>query len=216
MNNADTAALLTSAAFASWLWYSSPTRSLSTPGWLAFFCVVCFRDEIRWTLEESLPWLSPLNTICIIAPCLFLCIIFRRLLGRRSTTHHGAVHKTIEQDGSGCVLQPLLFPARTTHTRFFPQKHSFSYSYLLVGIPVGWRGALRSYLAVDLPLDCPLSWRGLSRSWFSVNADDYLERGSEKLGLQGKLHSYLKSQVGRFSLLSCSMLKTCCPGRSHR
>ncbi|KAL8649081.1 MAG: hypothetical protein Q9226_005729 [Calogaya cf. arnoldii] len=32
------------------------------------------------------------------------------------------------------------------------------------------------------------------RSWFSVNADDYLERGSESLGLQGKLRSYLRNQ----------------------
>ncbi|CAL8577600.1 hypothetical protein XPA_003424 [Xanthoria parietina] len=194
MNNADTAALLTSAAFASWLWYSSPTRSLSTPCWLAFFCVICFKDEIRWTLEESVPWLSPLKATVIIILCLFFYTLGSRLFGKRSTTHHGAAHKTTEQDGSECALRPLFFPARTTHSRFFPQKHSFSYSYLLVGIPVGWRGALRSYLTVDLPHDSPASSTVFSRSWFSVDADDYLERGSEGLGLQGKLHSYLQSQ----------------------
>lgn len=216
MNNADTAALLTSAAFAGWLWYSSPTRSLSTPCWLAFFSVICFKDEIRWTLEESVPWLSPLNATGIIVLCLFFYILGSRLFGRRSTTHHGAADKTPEQDGSECALRPLFFPARTTHSRFFPQKHSFSYSYLLVGIPVGWRGALRSYLTVDLPYDSPASSTVFSRSWFSVDADDYLERGSESLGLQGKLHSYLESQVGQFSLPSCTVLKTCRSGRSHR
>ncbi|KAL9000549.1 MAG: hypothetical protein Q9169_000842 [Polycauliona sp. 2 TL-2023] len=34
----------------------------------------------------------------------------------------------------------------------------------------------------------------MTRSWFSVNADDYLERGSDSQGLQEKLRSYLKSQ----------------------
>ncbi|KAL8852252.1 MAG: hypothetical protein Q9221_002854 [Calogaya cf. arnoldii] len=194
MNNADAAALLTCATFASGLWYLSPTRSLFTPGWLAFFCLVRFKDEIRWSLEESVPWLSPLKIVCIIALCLFIYIVSSNFFGGRSATHSGPLHENIEQDDSEYLLKPLLFPARTTHTRFFPQKHSFSYSYLLVGVPVGWRGALRSYLAVDLPFDSSPSWTGFMNSWFSVNADDYLERGSESLGLQGKLHSYLRSQ----------------------
>lgn len=216
MNNADTAALLTSAAFAGWLWYSSPTRSLSTACWLAFFSVICFKDEIRWTLEESVPWLSPLKATGIILLCLFFYMIGSHLFSRRSTTQHGDAHNTTEQDGNKCALRPLFFPARTTHSRFFPQKHSFSYSYLLVGIPIGCRGALRSYLTVDLPHDSPASSTLFSRSWFSVDADDYLERGSESLGLQGKLHSYLKSQVGPFLLLSYTVLRTCRSGRRHQ
>ena len=45
--------------------------------------------------------------------------------------------------------RPLFFPSRTTQTRLFPKSHSFSYSYLLVGIPVGWRGSVGGMLAAD-------------------------------------------------------------------
>ncbi|KAI5859760.1 hypothetical protein GGS23DRAFT_607345 [Durotheca rogersii] len=83
--------------------------------------------------------------------------------------------------------KPLLFPCRTTHARLFPEKHSFAYSYLLVGIPVGWTGVSggmvssgRNPFAVD--------------GWYHVDAADYLERGSGHLGLRGKLHAYLESQ----------------------
>ncbi len=199
MIDADAAALLTCAVFAAFLWYSSPTRSLSAPAWLAFFSVLCFKDELWSTAAESIPWLPPLMkiSICIFFLILSIYIACSRLFGKGSTTSCGITPKNTEHGESKHMLRPLFFPARTTHTRFFPQKHSFSYSYLLVGIPVGWRGALRSYIAVDLPSDSPESWTGFFTSWFSVNADDYLDRGSESLGLQGKLQTYLKSQVGR-------------------
>ena len=45
--------------------------------------------------------------------------------------------------------KPLFFPSRTTHTRLFPKTHSFSYSYLLVGIPVGWQGSVGGMLSAD-------------------------------------------------------------------
>ena len=216
MNNADAATLLTCTALASYLWYTSPTGSLFTPFWLGFFCFICFKDEIRWTLEESVPWLSPLIAFCIFALCLFIYILRGRFFSGGSIVHHGVVHKYTEHGDREQILKPLLFPATTTHTRFFPQKLSFSYSYLLVGIPVGWRGAIGSYLAVDLPSYSPPSWTEMGGFWFSVNADDYLERGSNSPGLQEKLYSYLQTQVGPLSLLSCNMLRIRFPGRSHR
>ena len=98
-------------------------------------------------------------------------------------------------------LRALIFPSRTSHTRFFPKKHSFSYSYLLVGIPVGWRGSIRSLLSADLD---SLQREGLlrKRSWFSVEGADYLHRGYDARGLQGKLESYLKTQVLLETVLS--------------
>ena len=91
-------------------------------------------------------------------------------------------------------LRPLVFPCRTTHTRLFPKKHSFSYSYLFVGIPVGWRGSAGSLLSADLESlsskDC-----GQNHGWLSVESADYLDRGDNVHGLQGKLDSYLRSQV---------------------
>ncbi|KAI0842525.1 hypothetical protein F5Y06DRAFT_306060 [Hypoxylon sp. FL0890] len=82
---------------------------------------------------------------------------------------------------------PLLFPCQTTHTRLFPKKHSFVYSYLLVGIPVGWTGAAGGMISNDE--------HGTGASgWYKIDAADYLERGSGHLGLRGKLNAYLESQ----------------------
>lgn len=90
-------------------------------------------------------------------------------------------------------LKPILFPCRTSHTRLFPQKHSFSYSYLYVGIPVGWRGWVSSILTADLKT---LPWRGRKPKvgWFNVDSADYLARGASMHGLRGKLDTYLESQ----------------------
>lgn len=77
------------------------------------------------------------------------------------------------------------------HTRIFPKKHSFSYSYLFVGIPIGWRGRIGSFLSVDTS-SCKATSQG--RSWFSIDCADYLNRGKESLGLEQKLRSYLQSQ----------------------
>ena len=92
-------------------------------------------------------------------------------------------------------LKPLVFPSRTSHTRLFPKKHSFSLSYLLVGVPIGWRGSVGSFLSVDedeTEASRTAAWLG---AWFSVKAADYLHRGQDTRGLQGKLQSFLESQV---------------------
>ena len=91
-------------------------------------------------------------------------------------------------------LKPILFPCRTSHTRIFPKKHSFSYSYLFVGIPIGWRGRISSVLTADLKT---LPWKGRKPKigWFNVDSGDYLARGDSVHGLRGKLDNYLKSQV---------------------
>ena len=93
-------------------------------------------------------------------------------------------------------LRPLVFPCRTTHTRLFPKKHSFSYSYLFVGVPVGWRGSVGSFFSADLK---SLSSKDLRQEhgWLRVESADYLNRGDNVHGLQGKLDSYLQSQVSQ-------------------
>lgn len=111
------------------------------------------------------------------------------------------------------TLKPLVFPCTTTHTRMFPEMHSFSYSYLFVGIPVGWHGSLGSFLSADLG-GCFTGTDELKisqqrqNSWYNVEAADYLERGSHNLGLKGKLDLYLKSQVCSLQYMgSVAMLK---------
>ena len=100
--------------------------------------------------------------------------------------------ETVNDDLS--LGKPLLFPSRTSHVRLFPKKHGFSYSYLLVGIPVGWRGSAGSLISVDLDsAECKSNRR--KKAWFSVDGAEYLHRGCDARGLLGKLEVYLKTQV---------------------
>ena len=99
--------------------------------------------------------------------------------------------------------RPLLFPCRTSHTRMFPTKHSFSYSYFVVGIPVGWEGSSGGMISADAASDSrPIYKKWLSPklrgAWFTVNGDDYLARGHVDGGLKEKLHDFLRTQVRFF------------------
>ncbi|KAI1657181.1 hypothetical protein F4813DRAFT_380981 [Daldinia decipiens] len=94
------------------------------------------------------------------------------------------VRLSVPWNGPG---QPLLFPCQTTHTRLFPKKHTFSYSYLLVGIPVGWTGVAGGMISSD-------EYSTGVGGWYKVDASDYLDRGNGHLGLRGKLDAYLESQ----------------------
>lgn len=94
----------------------------------------------------------------------------------------------------------MLFPCQTGHTRFFPKKRSFKYSYFQVGIPVGWKGSLGGLLSADVPADTRSWYRRIfslreGAAWMVVNGDDYLGRGHSENGLRGKLDEYLVSQV---------------------
>lgn len=91
----------------------------------------------------------------------------------------------------------LLFPCKTTHARLFPKKHSFDYSYLVVGIPVGWEGIAGGLVSSSSKKQPWYSWS--KRGWYHVNPADYLYRGDEHLGLRDKLNAYLVSQVSRLS-----------------
>lgn len=96
----------------------------------------------------------------------------------------------------GGPAQPYLLPCKTTHSRTFPKKHSFGYSYLAVGVPVGSSGTFNRMLSVDDKSARPgkllsMLFRG---GWYNVNASDYLQRGDDDGGLRGKLDAYLKSQ----------------------
>lgn len=98
--------------------------------------------------------------------------------------------KTATWAGKGRVL---LIPGKTTHSRLFPKKHSFDYSYLVVGVPVGWEGIAGGM--VSLSSAKPSWWSLSSRGWYHIDPEDYLTRGDRELGLRGKLDAYLKSQV---------------------
>ncbi|KAL0942476.1 uncharacterized protein CTRU02_200362 [Colletotrichum truncatum] len=109
-------------------------------------------------------------------------------------------------------MRPLLIPARTTHRRTFPEKHEFAYSYLVVGIPVGWKGNYAGMVSSGTGKRSWLSWISLAseteRGWFDVNPADYLERGNGHLGLRGKLDAYLRSQGADPAEYPCAYLVT--------
>ncbi|KAI1002211.1 hypothetical protein K3495_g5996 [Podosphaera aphanis] len=86
-----------------------------------------------------------------------------------------------------------------------PVKHSFSYSYLLTGIPVGLRGTVGGMISIDeKDSNSWLSWK----PWYTVNGDNYLARGHHPDGLQGKLSDYLRSQGVDSSQYSYAYLLT--------
>lgn len=166
--------------------------------------------------------------VWIVAIALLLCTtaycIVRQLNNGTSESHTeklGAVMRKTQDSALPNTLKPLVFPCRTTHTRMFPKTHSFSYSYLFVGIPVGWHGSLGSLLSAGLE-GCFTETEKIKiaqqqqPSWFNVEAGDYLERGSHGLGLKGKLDMYLKSQVCSSQYLnSAATLKAITERRSR-
>lgn len=138
---------------------------------------------------------------------LSLCTLFLlvlkcwRLYRRRASRPSSAGTGNDTPDGhSISKLKPLIFPCRTTHTRIFPRKHSFSYSYLFVGIPVGYQGSSESFISVGggkplLDEDEKTKHIYNTKSLFHIEAADYLSRGGNSAGLERKLHAYLRSQV---------------------
>jgi hypothetical protein len=95
------------------------------------------------------------------------------------------------------IGKPALFPCKTTHRRMFPKKHAFAYSYLVAGIPVGWKGSAGGLLSAEVPKTNGIFRRLVKRSWtwFEVRSEDHLRRGSHERGLRGKLDEFLEQEV---------------------
>ncbi|PVH71487.1 hypothetical protein DL98DRAFT_435052 [Cadophora sp. DSE1049] len=145
-------------------------------------------DEVKYLTSLVSPTIV-LGTVTITTSLFTLLQIFRYI-------------RTLQQTFSPCVefpVKPMLFPCESAHVRMFPTTHGFKYSYLLVGIPVGWKGSIGGMISSDVEKK-EVSWysRLLSlqpgRAWYTVNGDDYLKRGHVDGGLQGKLHQYLESE----------------------
>lgn len=175
---------------------------------------------LLWIYRDTL-YSQSVHDSWIIAVVLVLCTtaycVVRQLNNGKSASQtermEATTNKKMQDPALSHTLKPLVFPCTTTHTRMFPKRHSFSYSYLFVGIPVGWHGSIGSFLSADLggcftETDELKISQQRQHSWFNVEAADYLERGSHNLGLKGKLDLYLKSQVCSLQYLSSvAMLK---------
>ncbi|KAK7965242.1 hypothetical protein PG996_000404 [Apiospora saccharicola] len=115
----------------------------------------------------------------LLKPALTVLVAYLIIQVARSIL--GTNHRPSGWDGS---TKPLLIPCRTTHSRFFPKKHSFSNSYLMIGFPVGWEGVAGGMISTG----------SQNKGWYHIDAADYLERGNGHLGLRGKLDTHLTSQ----------------------
>lgn len=138
-----------------------------------------------WILEERPMELQVFSTTLLLA-ALAGIVVWRG--DEKPHIRFVETTRTMDED---YLLPPLLIPGKTTHTRLFPEKHSFDYSYLSVGVPVGWIGRAGSALSCDVN-HLPLSKR--LRGWFDVDAKDYLSRDEHNC-LEHKLGHYLQEQV---------------------
>ncbi|PYH93092.1 hypothetical protein BO71DRAFT_455824 [Aspergillus ellipticus CBS 707.79] len=87
--------------------------------------------------------------------------------------------------GKELVGKPLFFPTMLSHTRMLADPYNYTYSYFLVGIPVGLRARIGTLLSIDTEGD---------QCWFKIDQRHYLNPGDHSMGLKGKLHSYLRLQ----------------------
>ncbi len=139
---------------------------------------------LRYTIKASTASIASIASIVCVGATIFALLLFLLRVKPGPIVGHF-------WHAPGKVL---LFPCRTSHSRKFPQRHSFSYSYLAVGVPVGFEGNTGGMVSVEAS---DKSKPG-SRGWFTVDAEDHLERGKPKLGLREKLHDYLRAQVSRW------------------
>lgn len=164
-----------------------------------------YRD---WEVLKQL-WTSYIDTSILIHGFEIVVSVFIFIQVTRYILNLSSKDSVIQKDEF--PVGPLLFPCRTDHARLVPTKHTFTYSYLFVGVPVRWKGnhggmvscddkASPWYMSVLSMLSFGLGGTG---AWWSVNSDDYLGRGQDN-GLQGKLRTYLETQV---SLLNPCMFQ---------
>ena len=218
-------ALLALSAVKVWRWSQNPTNwSVATvAAWTSWSTVALYRtsrpdsttfsDLLALIIIElwNFPWQKPCSELfhCTATWCsdpttwevlalLGICATLAGIGVRWERSHqesHSKIIPEIEPFDDN-FLQPMFLPCKTTHTRLFPKKHSFSYSYLLVGIPVGWRGCIGGYFSVDTHI---LPREERRKGWFHISGADYLDRDGFGLDLQAKLASYLQSQVRKRS-----------------
>ena len=192
---ADTA-LITAFSFLSWIprIYYDGKAAWSDIRWITAFVLWVNRDLCKEIVFRAAGLIYRFTSLAyaavVVLPSILALYLIISFYSRQISPSESKEPSRSE------FLKPLIFPCRTTHSRLFPKKHSFSYSYLLVGIPIGWRGAIGSFLSADETVT-QACISGRQRSWFSVNADDYLQRGHDSNGLRGKLQSFLHSQVSR-------------------
>jgi hypothetical protein len=180
-----------SFTFASWLpWIvlALATTSLYFASRLEMYLALVFVILRNWaSVTQFLPSFSTSVLLILAGAVAFVFVQISSLSGSNSTTHD------VEDEGP----KPMFFPCTTAHTRLFPKVHSFSYSYMWSGIPIGWTGSIGGMLAGDQVTTGfrPSLKNRTGNAWFTIDADEYLERETAPNGLRGKLDQFLEHQV---------------------
>lgn len=177
-----------------WVW-SSLLRQLKS---LTLGVLIIKSKIIAWTVSSHLHS-QPFLSAVVIASTIVLWFFLQQPNVDVRETEAGHEEKLSEAN-----LQVRLFKCRTTHRRLFPAKHSFSYSYFMVGVPICWRNSHRNLLATNAVTHSQL----LQKTGFTMHADDYLARGQHEQGLVGKLNDYLQTQGVSMTEYSCAYLVT--------
>jgi len=152
---------------------------------LAFTFTSIWRNRLAW--RRLLTFCSARLGSSPTAPLLIACVSFlgAYIILQNLFTGWQKSNTALAEDDT-LLPRPIVHRCRTTHSRLFPEKHSFSYSYLCISIPVGCKGNYGSLVSVDCDLH---------RTWFHVRASDFLERDHTQPDLRSKLTSYLSSQA---------------------
>lgn len=171
-------------------WFMVPVLAMSIASCLWLNDVRSTQDLLhlaipQWLLEGRPMELRTMSVLVLLAGLAGI------IVWRGDEKPHIRFAERASHDPEEYPLPPALIPGRTTHTRLFPAKHSFDYSYLSVGVPVGWTGCAGSVLSCDVD-HLPSSKR--RRGWFDISARDYLSRDGKGC-LEHKLANYLHKQV---------------------
>lgn len=170
--------------------------SLGTDLLIIFFFTTCYHGSVVIDIirpiqdyvkrQELMP-----HTIFLVCSTAFLLFSLASSISPKTRTRKVRESEAVTSE-EPAFLRPLVFPSRTKHSRRFPKQHSFSYSYLFVGVPVNLKDAGGSLITVNNEPDSHLT--SPERGWFSVNAEDHLFRGRPGKTLEEKLRDYLCSQ----------------------
>jgi hypothetical protein len=165
--------------------------------WVKSHCSLIFSTfilnaaQINWMIVlPAIVSLSVLMILGVAVVWLLMAAKFRRqliLLGDQN-----------EGKASDFLGRPLLFPTKLSHSRIFPERYNYAYSYFVVGIPVGLRGHIGSVLSVDEirpETDGSTKTNASRKCWFTIDHRYYLDHGDSPSGLEGKLHTFLQSRV---------------------
>jgi hypothetical protein len=162
--------------------------------WILPYLLLFYRQALYLEIMKARPYAGMMLWFILICT-IFLIFHHRRI--DRGFSMSSAGRKESTQDS---IPKPLIFPCRTSHVRMSPKKHSFSFSYLYVGVPIGWQGSSGSLLSAEGQVSAHnmkemTNTPKTGSSWFHVEATGYLSRGDHAFGLKGKLNDYLISQV---------------------